>query len=228
MWNRLAVATLLVGGLSSSAEAAPILGFSPVAESTHFVFYSRGQAKADPEKSEKELARIEGLLGQTVSTRVGFYEYENASEVAAVTGTYAGGMTYADRGEIHSTDACRDHEIVHLVAAALGTPGAFFQEGLAVALGDRGRWQGHSVDSTAKAWSRVAKLTALIARFDPSEPGAGYAVAGSFVGWLVKSKGADRVAEFFRECSGHNTSDAFAKTFGLSLDEAGALWSRSL
>ncbi|PYQ02576.1 MAG: hypothetical protein DMF82_15730 [Acidobacteria bacterium] len=58
----------------------------------------------------------------------------------------------------------------------------------------------------------------------------GLAVAGSFVNRLIKTHGIAKVAEFFRACgpNGGNPSVAFARTFGQSLDEAGAAWAASL
>jgi len=116
-------------------------------------------------------------------------------------------------------------ELVHLVASQLGNPGAFFREGLAVVLGDRGRFQGRSVDGLAKPWTRRASLVALIAAFDAQQPGDGYAIAGSFMKWLVERNGLPKVAEFFRASQGKRTaSGAFQSVFYLSLADAGAQW----
>src|SRR5215470_10960288 len=85
---------LLIDLLPCVAGAATLPGFSLAAESTHFRFYVRGKVRPDPEGSEKHLARIESLLGHRLTKRVGVYIYGDASEIAAATGTYAGGMSY--------------------------------------------------------------------------------------------------------------------------------------
>lgn len=219
---------LLATLAASASEAAPLPGFQLVARSEHFTYYSRGEEKADPGGSERQLARVSQLLGQPFTGRSEYYSYQSPGDVAAVTGLYAGGVTYPQLGQVHTTDGARDHEIVHLVAYELGNPGPFFHEGLAVALGDRAKWQGRGVDSVAKPFVRRLPLRALMARFNEGAPAEGYAVAGSFVQWLIKRHGLERVVCFFRACDGRNTLVAFAATFGRSLEEAGAAWAGDL
>jgi hypothetical protein len=112
----------------------------------------------------------------------------------------------------------------------MGNPGVFFQEGLAVALGNEAKWQGKDVDSLARKTAASARVSTLVARFESLDADTAYAVAGSFVNHLIKTHGIAKVAEFFRACpaSGANASAAFARTFGQSLDEAGAAWTKSL
>jgi hypothetical protein len=112
----------------------------------------------------------------------------------------------------------------------MGNPGVFFQEGLAVALGNEAKWQGKDVDSLARKTAASVRVSTLVARFESLDADTGYAVAGSFVNHLIKTHGIAKVAEFFRACpaSGANASAAFARTFGQSLDEAGAAWTASL
>ena len=221
---------MVAGAVMAAAnlQAAPLPGFVLKAETEHFAFYSRGNEKVDAAKSERYLARVEAMLGQDVSGRAEYYRYANPQEVAAGTGTYAEGVTFARAGQIHSTQEFHAHEIVHLVAGQMGNPGVFFQEGLAVAIGNEGRWQGQDVNKLAREQARRAKLSALVAGFGRMDANTAYAVAGSFVGSLIKAHGAAKVAEFFRACSGGNTADAFARTFGQTLDEAGVAWAASL
>lgn len=221
---------MVVGAVvaAASVEAGPLPGFSLKAQTPHFSFYSRTNQKIDADKSERYLAQVQNLLGQKVSGRAEYYRYDNPQEVAAGTGTYAEGVTFARAGQIHSTQEFHAHEIVHLVAGQMGNPGAFFQEGLAVALGNGGKWQGKDVHKAAKAAARGRSVSALIAGFAGLDANTGYPVAGSFVASLIQAHGIAKVAEFFRACSGHNTAAAFARTFGTSLDEAGAAWVASL
>lgn len=219
----------LVASSVGSAFAGPPAGFTLSARTGRLAFYSRGDAKVDAKRSEKNLARIESLLGQRVQGPVEYYQYERAEDIAAVTGTYAGGLTYRNLRQIHTTTAADHHEFVHLVAFELGNPGAFFQEGLAVVLGDEGRYQGRPVDRVAKPIAKMKPLAALIASFDAHQPREGYAVAGSFMSFLIKQHGLDKVVHFFRACHGRrDTGTAFAAIFGQTLDESGAAWARSL
>src|SRR4029453_6933607 len=109
------------------------------------------------------------------------------------TGTYAAGITFPAANQIHSTQEFHAHEIVHLVASRLGNPGAFFQEGLAVAVGNEGRWNGQDVNKLAKAAAGRAPLSKLVAGFDRIDPEVGYPVAGSFVASLIKAHGIAKV-----------------------------------
>lgn len=222
-------AALLVTTAAASLQAGPLPGFAPVAQSEHFTFYGRNQnEKVDVSGSEKALQRIAALLGQSDVPRSEVFLHESAGDVAAATGLYAGGVTYPQLGQIHMTDEARDHEIVHRVAHLLGDPGSFFQEGLAVALGDKAKWQGQQVDRVAKRIAGKVSIQSLIAGFKSSDPQIGYAVAGSFVNWLIKTHGIDTVVTFFRASKGEQTSVAFAQTFGQSLDNAGATWARQI
>jgi len=224
------VATLAGGVLAAAhLQAASLPGFVLTAQTEHFTFYSRDNQKVDAQKTERYLAEVERLLGQQVAGRAEYYRYATPQELAAGTGTYAAGVTLARAGQIHSTQEFHAHEIVHLVAGQMGNPGAFFQEGLAVAVGNEARWQGQSVDKLARKAAPGARLSALVARFDSLDADTAYAVAGSFVNRLIKQHGIAKVAEFFRACPpGANVSLAFARTFGQSLDEAGAAWTASL
>jgi hypothetical protein len=225
-------AAILAAGLLAAAnlQAAPLPGFVLTAQTQHFSFFSRDNQKVDAQKTERYLAQVEQLLGQQVEGRAEYYRYATAQELAAGTGTYAAGLTLARSGQIHSTQAFHAHEIVHLVAGQMGNPGVFFQEGLAVAIGNEAKWQGKDVDTLARKAALGAPLSSLVARFDSLDPDTAYAVAGSFVNRLIKTQGIAKVAEFFRACGPKSTnpSAAFARTFGQSLDEAGAAWTASL
>lgn len=216
----LTVAAILASGPSASA-ALP--GFTLAARTPRISFYSRGQ-KVDVAKVEASLTRIEGELGTRLAGHASYYRYASAQEVAAGTGHYAAGVTFA--GQVHSTSACHDHELVHLVAAQMGDPGRFFQEGLAVALGDESR----GLRKTAKkALSGGQPLTAWIAGFDGQDSGAAYAVAGTFVRHLIDTQGMDKVRALFRASrSEGDVPRAFAATFGQGLEEAAASFRASL
>lgn len=225
-------ATTMVGVLlaSLSLRAEPLPGFSLTAQTEHFSFYTRGGETVDVQKSERFLAQVEKLLGRQLSGRAEYYRYGNPEEIAAATGTYAAGVTYAQAEQIHSTQEFHAHEIVHLVAGQLGNPGSFFQEGLAVALGNGSKWNGKAVDRLARTQAKSSMVSALVAGFDRMNPQVAYPVAGSFVASLIKAHGIGKVADFFRACANRTTTReaAFARTFGQSLDEAGTAWAASL
>src|SRR5688500_1004226 len=176
MRNKARLAGLTVTAVLSATQVqAALSGFTPAARTPRISFYSRGQ-KVDVAKVEASLTRIESELGTRLAGHASYYRYGTAQEVAAGTGYYAAGVTFA--GQVHSTSECHDHELVHLVATQMGDPGRFFNEGLAVALGDEPRGQRRAAK---KALSSGQPLTRWVTGFDAQDPDAAYAVAGTFV-----------------------------------------------
>ena len=217
-----ALTVAVMAGAASPALAA-LPGFTLAARTPRVSFFSRGQ-KVDVAKVEASLTRIEGALGTRFSGHASYYRYESAQEVAAGTGHYAAGVTFA--GEVHSTSPCHDHELVHLVAAQMGNPGRFFQEGLAVALADESRGLRRAAK---KALAGGPPVTHWVARFDGQDPDAAYAVAGTFVRDLIDAHGMEKVRALFRASrSEADAPRAFAATFGQGLDEAFAAWRAEL
>lgn len=221
---QLAAWTLLAAGV----EAAPPPGFKLAAETRHFVFYSRESRKVEADRSEKFLLRTADLLSHDLQGRVTYYLHEHPQDVAAATGIYADGVTVPATGEIHSVRAYHPHEIVHSLADELGDPGPFFHEGLAVALGNEGRWRGARVDEIARKAAGRHRWRGLVDEFDRLDPEVGYPIAGSFVGFLVRTHGAQRVAAFFRGCRRESRDRRFHEVFGITLDEAGQAWASAL
>jgi hypothetical protein len=218
--------TLILWLTAAAGFSAPLPGFVLTGQTAHFSFYSRGE-KVDMAKVEKRMGELEKLFGQQLTGRANYYRYATAQEVAAGTGHYAAGVTFAAANEVHSTEACHDHELVHLIANRFGNPGTFFLEGLAVAVGNKGEWQGKSADKVAKA--QAADVAQMAAQFDRFDPNTAYAVAGSFVGYLVRTHGIEQVTKFFRACGPKvDTKVAFASTFGGSLETVSAEWRKTL
>jgi hypothetical protein len=215
-------------GATVQAHAGPLPGFRLAGQTDRILLYSRSSRGVKLARLERSLSRVERILGQRFAGRLAYYHYECPEEIAFATGRYADGVTFGDLAEVHAVDKVTDHELVHALAWQLGNPGSFFHEGLAVALGDRGKWWGRDVNKAARKAAGKAGLSALIARFNPAEPGDGYYVAGSFVSWLVERYGVERVGEFFRSCDGGDTAAVFARVFGQTFDEAGDSWRATL
>jgi hypothetical protein len=213
------------GGSAQTVVAAAPPGFRLTQRTAHGSYYARGAARPDVRRIEAFVGRLQLQLGAPASESR-YFAYESPEEIAAATGHHAAGVTFGGRREVHSTQPFHRHELVHLVAAELGDPGRFFQEGLAVALGDEGRWQGAAVNALARRGARPGILKRLVADFDSAPHEVSYPVAGSFVAWLIKAHGLDRVRELFRT-SGEPAA-AFERAFGVSLDQAAAAWLASL
>lgn len=219
-------AAVLLMASSFQVWAATPSGFAVVGRTPRLTVYARPGQKVDVQRVDARLAKLEQQL-DTVARPARYFHHERPEDVAAATGQFAGGVTFSS-GDVHATDFASDHELVHLVSNDLGRPGAFFEEGLAVVLGDGGRYRGDSVDKVAKHVVARLPLTQIIGRFDERQPGTGYAVAGSFVRHLVSSYGLPRLVQFFRATWRNTTDAAFVQVYGRTLDQEGELWLRKL
>ena len=227
----LASSLLLALVIPGAARAgAPLPGFELRAQSEHFAFYGHERSgKPDVKRSERFLAQVEKTLGHDVAGRSPYVLVEHASDIFAATGLYAEGVT-DQAGMIMSVRGYHPHEIVHRVAGELGDPGLLFHEGLAVALGEKGRIQGERVDGLARRALERHRFEDFLEGFRAQPAMEAYAVAGSFVGHLLRRHSAAQVADFFRACGrrGRPCPEAFARIFGIGLEQAAAEWQRTL
>lgn len=222
MRKPLLLAILTASALLGTRPVAALPGFTLAANTPRVSVYTRGAA-VNVAGIEASLTRIEGTLGTRLAGHASYYRYASAQEVAAGTGHYADGVTFA--GQVHSTRACHDHELVHLVAAQMGDPGRFFQEGLAVALGDDSR----GLRTTARKALAGRPALAFVSGFDGQDQTAAYAVAGTFVRHLIDTQGMDKVRTFYRASrSESGMRSSFAATFGQELEPALAAWRADL
>jgi hypothetical protein len=225
------IGAVVIGMLMAGvAAAAPPPGFEPAAQTPRFKFFTRGHDSVEAQKVEKFLVSLEQVLGHQFSGQAQYYRYERPEDIAAATGSYASGLTFASSREIHTTEPFHAHEVVHLLASQIGDPGPFFREGLAVALGDQGKWQGKSVDRLARDYARGLTLRALVLGFAAVDAQRAYPLAGSFVAHLIKRHGVQKVKELFATSPrlGGDETTKFASVFGQSLEEAETEWRRSL
>ncbi|MET0551758.1 MAG: hypothetical protein ABW221_01895 [Vicinamibacteria bacterium] len=223
-------------GLAAQAAAAQTPpGFRWMAGTSRVAFFSRGgsdfgsRQKTDVKRTDAFLARMERTLAQPLAAPISYYTYERPEDIAAQTGVYAYGLTHVGDSVVHSTATYHPHELVHAVAGGLGDPGRFFHEGLAVALGDEGRWDGSAVDALARARAAGVDRKQLVDAFDRLAAGVAYPVAGSFVKHLIDRDGLPKLVEFFRACPRRVDVDAaFLRTYGRSFQNAFAEWQQSL
>jgi hypothetical protein len=86
------------------------------------------------------------------------------------------------------------------------------------------------VDKLAARVRRDPKARNAVEDFSRLEPNTAYPVAGSFVGFLIRTYGTRRVADFFRGCRPvtPERDRRFRDVFGLTVDQAWATWSETL
>lgn len=224
------MAVAILAAAMPAASTTPH-GFSLVAETRNFAFYTRDAGKVDAGRSQRFLDETSRRLGVRIESKKPYYRYAWSEELAFVVGPAAAGASgaYMASGDIHSTKEFDAHEIVHRVGFELGDPGALFQEGLAVELGDNGRYGTAKVDDIARRLAGGVAFRTLLDRFSSLAPEARYPLAGSFVRFVIARHGAAKLAEFFRACGDEHGRDAqFARVMGSSLDDAGRAWQASL
>lgn len=228
-------AAFLLAGLAfpASGFAGELGGFQLALSTAHFDYYARPGGRklktSDAQKAERFLAVVQDHLGQRVTGRVEYYYLDHAADLAALTGTYAEGVTDSATLRIESLHAFHPHEIVHRVALELGDPGQFFHEGLAVALAAEGESDRRRIDENARVALGQASLLDYLERFDRLPPAQAYAAAGAFVAYLMEQHGQRALADFFRACGRdpRRRETAFLRTFGRSLKAVAEEWSRS-
>lgn len=224
------IAVVGMAMVASRLEASSVGGFALVAQTENFSFYARDGRKPDAARCQSFLVETAKSLGASVEGRSAYYLYRHPEEIAASTGRRDTGITERATGQIHSIREFHAHEIVHRVSSVLGDPGSFFNEGLAVALGNEGQWQGAPVDKLAKTVLRTQTFRGLLDGFDKIDPDQSYPAAGSFVGWLIKTHGLPKLSEFLKACgkTGFPRDMKFREIYGMGLDDAAAAWANSL
>jgi hypothetical protein len=229
---KLALRSFLVAAaaaLTPFADAAPLAAFSLRLSTSRFDYYAREGARLKPSEAqdaERFLSDVEGRLGQRITGRVSYYRVDHAADVAAFSGRYTEGLTDFADGRILAVRTFNAHEIVHRVAWELGDPGAFFQEGLAVALTASDPAERRRLEARAASALRGRPAEDFVDGFDRLAPADAYAVAGAFMLRLLEQHGTSKVAEFFRACGRHSARRdfAFRRVFGQDAHQAVAEW----
>ncbi len=230
-----AAAVAVVGLMAQAAAAQTLPGFRQMAGTSRVAFFSRNggdfgsRQRADVKRTDAFLARMEKTLEQPLAAPISYYTHERPEDIAAQTGVYAYGLTRVGDSVVHSTATYHPHELVHAVAGGLGNPGRFWHEGLAVALGDEGRWNGRPVDALARARAAAIDRKQIVNSFDSLPADVAYPVAGSFVRHLIDREGLPKLIGFFRSCpQGVNVDAAFLRTYGRSFQAAFAEWQQAV
>ncbi len=157
--RRLALAFLmpLIPSFAMAAQSS----LTPIVETEHFRFLAgpstSGALKVDAKASERVFGELSSQLGVSLEGKIEYQRLEFPEQVAVFAGDsslWTTGVAHPESLVIQSTLPSHPHEIVHILSHQLGRPSAFFVEGLAVELGDRGRLYGQSVDSLARQFAQ--------------------------------------------------------------------------
>jgi hypothetical protein len=235
----LMLAGLSVGSVHAEASATAI-GFRRAGETQHGRYFVSGSAKnasaeggVDVRRTEAYLERLASLFGPLPRDwHFEYYRHASAAAISTRLGFAAVGVTDLDRARIDSIYAFHPHELVHVVAGRLGRAPTLFSEGLAVALTSAGVRNGSEIDAAARArldshrgWRELLE--------DPTawDDASAYAVAGSFVAFLLDGWGIQPMIAFLGGCEDgtpQRSADAFRRAYGRTIPDLAFEWEKTL
>ena len=198
----LAALLALLGSVPAPAAAVEPATFKRVAQATHGRYYAARGQRVDVRRNEEFLARLFSLFGPApAGWRVEYYRHASVADLERRIGFAAYGVTDLEALRIDSVHDYHPHELVHAVAGRLGQPPLLFTEGLAVALSAQGLWRGRDMDALAREHMVAGgSLDRLLRTFAEQDPDRDYAVAGSFVAFLLDRGGIEPLVRFLAGC----------------------------
>jgi len=193
------VARYLGGDLfRGSAEPLPDGGWELVAETDHFVYYTRADDAIPQwvtEMHESVLAEVSGILDITVANKIRYFRYTSQLDMCHATGQRSTGVArVGDEGiEIHSTQRYDPHEVTHAAVHQQWEPSAFFDEEVATAYG--WDWDVPEADVHVHAYKllqeeRLLPVASILTNwgFHLYRTYPAYSTAGSFVKYLLDTR----------------------------------------
>ena len=210
------------------AAPAATPGFERVASTSHVDYFAAKGRRVDVRQNEAFLERLSSLFGPAPEGwRIQYYRHASAGELSEHVGYAVTGVADLATGRIDSTREFHPHELVHAVTGREGQPSAFFAEGLAVALTGQGRWAGRDQDEVAaREMAARPTLEPYLDAFMEQDPSISYAVAGSFVAFLLDRDGIEPMRAFVRGCgaSPRAYERAFRGAYGRSVASLTIEW----
>jgi len=238
----IAIAAAACGGGSSSpsAPSPSYPGLSLTIETAHYVFHYADGDRVESDRQEAFHDWIAPAFGVALPAKIDFFKYLSVGHMQALTGRAANGLADVPANAIHSIFSWHAHESVHIYSALVGRPSDFFNEGIAVALAvdplggrDYPLWSSTPVHDVARASLRSGDVPPLAAIVETSPfralpDSVSYPAAGSFMEFLVDTRGLAAVLAFFRTGDRFDSLETiernFQAAFGVTLAEADAAW----
>ncbi len=241
---RFLVGLAWVAGAACGSPSAPRDELSQTLTTEHFVFhYSEGD-HVEAEWQEAYHAWLLDRLGVQLPERIDYYKYRDRAQKLKLMGIDGNAIAIPELMEVHTIFPRDNHETVHvLVNLIWGRAPALFGEGVAVAFqsdpvaGDTvPRWNTRPLDDIARdAWAAgtVPALDDLILNdsFRTYAEGLTYPVAGSFVHYLLESRGVATLRSFFESFGPDDAAqvrDYFRAAYGEELDVVWDGWRAQL
>jgi hypothetical protein len=226
------VLLLTLGSLGTpvahSAEAVAALAFERTVRTSHVDYYVAKGQRVDVKRTEAFLNRLSSLFGPAPDGwRIQYYRHTSVGELSDHVGYAVSGVTDLATGRIDSARDFHPHELVHAVTGREGHPPAFFAEGIAVALTSRGRWAGQDIDEVARREMATRPgLERFLTGFGEQDANVAYAVASSFMAFLLDQHGIEPMIAFVRGCDASTPTyeRAFRRAYGRSVARLTIKW----
>jgi hypothetical protein len=236
---------ILVGlffvGCVTTTEAASIDSELPrKKESRHFVFYYLDGDNVDEEWQETYYGWLTDTLKLTYPHKINYFRYHDRDHIYRITGQRTNAYADPKTRSIHTMWPIDNHECVHLLTEQMGTPTAFFNEGMAVAHETNPSknqfepyWRGRHVHAIAKDAQQRGEIPPLksfleTTSFGKIDSNRSYPLAGSFVRYLLDTKGLQATKTFFEKSSVLDAEATiranFLMAYGMSVDDAWNQW----
>jgi hypothetical protein len=245
---RLPIAGILIV-LSSTAAAcdspaAPTATPLPLQRETAGMryYYASGDT-IDVDWQEAYNAWLIARLGVQPPKPIEYYKYRSRTDMGDHIGvSTTNGYSEPALFRIHSIWPTDNHEVVHVIAALIGRPSDFFNEGFAVSLqtDPKGgnfsvRFNGVQVHDACRDYRMSGSLPRPLVEYVTTtrfrsiqDSTMSYRMAGSFMLHLTERYGLPSVLEFLR---GGGSSESLATiqarmrtVFGVSVEEAESSW----
>jgi hypothetical protein len=184
-------------------------------------------------------------LGVSPTRKISFNKYLTRNHMGLLTGAYSTNA-YADPSQfaLHTIFPFDNHESVHLYTSLFGSAPGLFNEGIAVAFQTDPsaddfipRWSGepvHDVARRLRSQGNLAPISSMLTTRDfllvPDD--VRYPEAGSFVRFLIDTRGLEPMRELFRLSSPEDPADAvrerFHDVYGGTVEDVETEWLRFL
>ncbi len=175
------LASLTTLAITSCAEPLPAIRYR-TEQAVIGTSFEHSICPSDLQWLDDHIERVEDLLGAASDEPLEIYVYDGFPPQCTLDGCYT------SDGYIAANWHALDHEVVHAIVDRFADPPAFWNEGIAEALAERGTsrgWRQSVVDNVSANTSTEVD----------------YATAGHFVRWLVETRGIESVREVLERAS---------------------------
>ncbi len=231
-------ALLLVAGLLATAGAActpstvaptgkpnPLLQLTETLNTEHFQFHYSPGDRVEAERSEAYVRWLVTYLGATYPARITYYKFRTVEDYYQFSPPGSIGMANMSAGTVYTYENWQPHEVFHVYTGMFGRPPALFREGAAYAhvidpynndyqpRASSAPGSGLLIDAmrAVKAQGLYVPLSNMLYSLTPI--GVAKYESGSFVRYLVDTRGVEKLKQVFSTISYSDTRDVVLRKF---------------